>query len=188
MLIWPIRYRMTSFAVTPGPSFPSTRSSSVFGFRLQQRLRREHVFDFARADAERQCTERAMRRSVAIAADDRHAGLRVALLGADDVHDPLPRIVNVVQRDSEFVAVVAQRIDLLLRDRVENRQAAIGRRHVVIDRRQRQLGPAHRATRQTQALKRLRAGDFVNQVQIDVQNRLPARFVVNDVLVPDFLE
>ena len=61
------------------------------GLRLQQRLRGQHVLDFARADAERQRAERAVRRGVAVAADDRHAGLRVALLRADDVDDALPR-------------------------------------------------------------------------------------------------
>ena len=61
------------------------------GLRLQQRLRGQDVLDFAGADAERERTERAVSRGVAIAADDRHAGLRVALLGADDVDDALPR-------------------------------------------------------------------------------------------------
>ena len=59
------------------------------GLRLQQRLRGQHVLDFAGADAEGQRAERAVRRGVAVAADDRHAGLRVALLGADDVDDAL---------------------------------------------------------------------------------------------------
>ena len=89
VVIWPMRYRIRSFAVTPRPSVPSTRSSSVLGLRLQQRLRGQHVLDFARADAEGQGAERAVRRRVAVAADDRHARLRVAQLGADDVDDAL---------------------------------------------------------------------------------------------------
>ena len=40
---------------------------------LRQRLRREHVLDLGRADAERERAERAVRRRVAVAADDRHA-------------------------------------------------------------------------------------------------------------------
>ena len=40
---------------------------------LRQRLRREHVLDLRRADAERERAERAVRRRVRVAADDRHA-------------------------------------------------------------------------------------------------------------------
>jgi hypothetical protein len=49
------------------------------------------VLDLGRADAERQRAEGAVRRRVAVAADDRHPRLRQPLLGADDVHDPLRR-------------------------------------------------------------------------------------------------
>ena len=101
---------------------------------------------------------------------------------------PCADVVDVVQRDAELVAVVAQRVDLLLRDRIEDRQAAVGRRHVVVDRGERPLGPADLAAGEAQALERLRAGHFVHQVQIDVQNRLPARLVVDDVLVPDLFK
>ena len=179
---------MTSFAVTPGPKLAIDAQFQRLGHRLQQRLRGEHVLHFARADAEGQSAERAVGRRVAIAADDRHAGLRVALLGADDVDNALARVVDVVQRDAEFAAVVAERIDLLLRDRVENRQAAVGRGDIVVDRRERPLGPANLAAGETEALERLRAGHFVDQVQVDVQNRLPAGLVVDDVVVPDFFE
>ena len=66
--------------------------------------------------------ERAVRGRVAVAADDRHARLRAAQLGADDVHDALLRVVQVVEADAELAAVLAQRVDLLLRDRIGDRQ------------------------------------------------------------------
>ena len=47
------------------------------------------MFDFRRADAEGQRAERAMRRSVAVAADDGGARLGEALLRPDDVDDAL---------------------------------------------------------------------------------------------------
>ena len=159
-----------------------------FGFRLQQRLSRHDVLDFARADAECERAESAVGRRVAIAADDCHAGLCVALLGADNVDNPLPRVVNIVQRDAELFTVVAKRIDLLLRDRVENWQTAIGRGNVVVDRRQRQFRSANRPAGEAEAFKRLRARNFVHQMQVDIQNRLPAGLVVDDVIVPDFFE
>ncbi len=159
-----------------------------FRFRLQQRLRGEHVLDLARADAEGQRAERAVGRGVAVAADDGHAWLRVSLLGADNVDDALPRVMDVVKLDAELATVIPQGFDLLLRDEINNRQAAIGRRHVVIDRRKRPLWPANRAAGEAQALEGLWACDFVHQVQVDVENRLPAWLVVDDVLVPNLFE
>ncbi len=156
--------------------------------RLQQRLRRHHVFDFAGANSERERAERAVRRGMAVAADDRHARLRVALFRTDDVDNALANIVNVVQRDAELFAIGAERVDLLLRDRIQNRQAAIGGRNVVVDGRERPLRPANFAAREAQSLKRLRARHFMHQVQIDIENRLPARLFEHDMIVPDILK
>ena len=64
----------------------------VLRLALDQRLRGEHVLDLARADAVRERTEGAVRRGVAVAADDGHAGQGEALLRADDVDDALAAV------------------------------------------------------------------------------------------------
>ncbi len=51
-----------------------------------------------------------------------------------------------------------------------------------------ELGAANLATGQTQALEGLGAGDFVNQLQIDVEDRLLSGLGRDDMLVPDFGE
>ena len=56
---------------------------------LHEALRGQHVLDLARADAEGERAERAVRRRVAVAADDRHARLGDAELRPDDVDDAL---------------------------------------------------------------------------------------------------
>ena len=66
---------------------------------LPDRLRHQHMGDFGRADAERIGAERAMSRGVAVAADDQQTRQREALLGADHMHDALPRIVEAEQLD-----------------------------------------------------------------------------------------
>ena len=75
--------------------------------RLRERLRGEHVLDLAGADAERERPERAVRRRVAVAAHDRHAGLREALLGPDHVDDALVGIAHREDGDAELGAVAA---------------------------------------------------------------------------------
>ncbi len=62
----------------------------------------------------RERAERAVRRRVAVAADDRHARLRDAELRADHVDDALAAAARRVQRDAELLAVAAQRLELLL--------------------------------------------------------------------------
>ena len=177
-----------SLAVTPRASWPSTRSSSVLGLRLQQRLRGQHVLDFAGADAEGQRAERAVRGGVAVAADDGHAGLRQAELRADDVDDALLRIVQVVQRMPNSRQLLRSVSICCLEIGSAIGRRAVGRGHVVVGRGDGQFRPADFAAGQPQAFERLRAGDFVDQVQIDVEDRLLARLGMDDVVVPDFLE
>ena len=84
--------------------------SMFLAFARAQRLRRQHVLDLGRADAERQRAERAMRGGVAIAADDRHAGLRPPLLRPDHVHDAVADIAHREKLDPLFGDVLAQRL------------------------------------------------------------------------------
>ena len=78
----------------------------VLGRALDQRLGRQHMLDLGGADAEGQRAEGAVRRGVAVAADDGHAGLGHALLGADDVDDALADIVHVEIGHAEIGDVV----------------------------------------------------------------------------------
>ncbi len=58
-------------------------------FVLGKALRREHMLDFAGANPKRQGSERAVRRGVAVAADNGLTGLRNAEFRPDDMHDAL---------------------------------------------------------------------------------------------------
>ena len=60
----------------------------------------------------RQRAESAMRRGVAVAADDGHARQGKALLRADDVDDALADIVLGIIFDAEIRGVLGKRLDL----------------------------------------------------------------------------
>ena len=179
-----------SLAEQPKPSVPSTRDLHVLRRLLQQRLRRHHVLDLGRADAERQRAHRAMRRGVAVAADDRRARQAEAEFRADDVHDALPHIEDRDVRHAELDDVLLQRLDLdaavLFLD--VGRRARADGRDVVVGDRDRQVRPAQLAAGQTQTLERLRAGDLVQQMPVDVENAGPVRELLHDVAVPDLVE
>jgi hypothetical protein len=163
------------------------------GLVLQQRLRGQHVRDLAGADAEGQRAERAVRRGVAVAADDRVARLRDAQLRPDDVHDALPLRAQRVQLDAEVGAVLLQLGDLRGRGVVQDGDLPLlvpGRRgRGVIHRRHGALGAPHLQVALAQPREGLRRGDLVDEVQVDVQDgRRVGRRGAHEVRVPDLLE
>jgi hypothetical protein len=142
------------------------------GLGLRQGLRGQHVLDFAGADAEGERAECAVGAGVRVAADDGHAGLGDAELGADDVDDALVARVDVVELDAEVGAVLAQRGDLRGGDLVDDVEAAFdGGGDVVVDGGDGAIGAADLAAGEAQAFKGLRRGDLVEQLQVDVEER-----------------
>ena len=98
---------MTSLAVTPAASFPSTRTSKVSGLVLQQALGCQDVLDLAGADAESQRAKRTMGGGVAVAANDGHARLGQAQFRTDDVHHALVVAVQTEKADAVITAVLS---------------------------------------------------------------------------------
>jgi hypothetical protein len=151
------------------------------------------MLDLGGADAEGERPEGAMRRSVAVAADDRRAGQREALLGADDMDDALLRSDRVDIGDPEFGGVALERGELLRRLQVGDRQPAAiggdprGGRDIMVGYRQGQVGPAHRAAGDAKPFERLRARDFVDQVAVDIDQAGAVVAALDDMRVPDLL-
>jgi hypothetical protein len=158
----------------------------VLGLALDQRLGGEHMLDLGSADAVGKRAKSAVGRGVAVAADDRRARQREALLRPDDVHDALPRVELVVIFDAEFARVLCQFLDLLAALRISDAAAAVGGLDVVVDDGQRLVRRAHLAPGQPQTLEGLRARDLVDEVAVDVDEaELTGR--LQDMLVPDLV-
>src|SRR5204863_9468280 len=116
-------------------------------------LRRQAMLDLAGADAEGEGAEGSVGGGVRVATDNRHAGLRDAELGADDVHDALAIGPQRVDRDAELLAVALKRLDLQARQLVadvDRGGGAVGG-DVVVGGGQRAVRPPHRATLEPQA-------------------------------------
>mmetsp|Transcript_81659 Transcript_81659/g.227260 ORF Transcript_81659/g.227260 Transcript_81659/m.227260 type:complete len:337 (+) Transcript_81659:1421-2431(+) len=159
----------------------------VLGLLGRQRLRGQHMLDLARADAVRQRTKGAVGGRVAVAADDRHARQRGALLRADHVDDALALVAHLELRDAEAVAVGIERVDLQLGDRVCDALRAVGRRHVVIADGEVGAQAPDLAAGQVQAFEGLRAGHLVHEVAVDVEQRRAIGLGVHDMLVPELV-
>ena len=96
---------------------------------------------------------------------------------------PLPVAFSGTPNSAQFAR---ERVELRLRERVADRAEL--RRDVVVHRRDRQVGAAHRPAGEPQRLERLRARHLVDEVQVDVEQRRLARPLVDDVRLPDPLE
>ena len=179
--------RMMSFGSSPGPRPPGHLDSKRRRPQpLPQRLRGQNVLDLARADPERQRPECPVRAGVAVAANDREARKRQPQLRADHVHDALAPALDVVKRNPELEAIGPHRLDLPPRQRVADRKLIVSR-HVVIDRRERQIRPPHPAARQPKPLERLRTRHLVHQMPVDVQQRRLVS-LLDHVAIPDLLK
>ena len=125
---------------------------------------------------------------MAVAARDRHPRLREPELWTDDVHDALLHRVGEVQLDAEFFAVALERHRHFFRHHVQKRTALRAGGHDVIDRRDCALGKCYFPSVLPHHVERLRAGDFVNQVQTDEQLRLSARQRAHLMCVPHLVK
>ena len=157
---------------------------------LREGLGGEDVLDFAGADAEGESSEGAVGGGVGVAADDGHAGLGEAELGADDVDDALVGVLDVEELDAEVAAVAAEGLDLFRGDLVGDVEAVIdaGGRHVVVDRGDGAIGPTDLAIGEAEALEGLRAGDLVDEVEVDVEDGGLIGGFGDEVLLPDFFK
>ena len=164
------------------------RDAHVLGRFLDQRLGGENVLDLGGADAEGQRPEGAMGRGVGIAANDGRARLGEALLGADDMDDPLAGIEKRDIGQAEIGGVLFQGLDLDARIVVDDGLVAVGGRHVVVGHRQARLRAARLAPGQAQAIKGLGAGHLVHQVAVDIQQAGAVGVLADDVAVPNLVE
>src|SRR5882724_12654046 len=145
------------------------------------------MLDFAGADAESQGTERAVRRSVAVTANNRLAGLRDAELRADDVHDALVLAVHVEEANAGFAAVFFEGVELELGVVIEDGQSAVGGGDGMVHHGEGEIGAADLAAFGAETGEGLGRGALVDEVAVDVDDRGLAGLLVNDVRVPDFL-
>ena len=145
------------------------------------------MLDFRGADAIGERAECAIGGGMAVAADQRHARQREALLRTDDVDDALTLIELVVIFQAEEFCVVGEVSDLRRAFRIGIGQRTVGGRDIVIHHQQRLVRRVHFAPRQAQAFERLRARDLVNDMAIDIDQAGAVRRLLDQMIVPDLV-
>ena len=179
---------MMSLTDTPAPNAPFKHHAHAFLLALPQRLRREDAFAFTCADAEGDGAKGAVGTGVAVAADQSGARQRKAEFRPDDMDDAVPTVVHGDVRDRRTAGRYPS--DARLAERQDHPLAALLRNRV---------GTAWSATaicasgRRTgavlcnQAGKSLRAGDLLDQMPIDVDQRVTVIVGFDNVLSPNLI-
>ena len=157
----------------------------------EKRLGGENVFDFGRADPERQRRAGTVGGGVAVAADDGHAGQRRPFFRPHHVNDALALVhEGKVGGAPAGADVLVKRFHLKTCDGIRDAVHALfptGRGGVVVGGGDDGGNAPGFALCQPQTFKSLRTRHFVHQVAVDVEGGRAVVFDVDDVLVPKFV-
>ena len=156
--------------------------------RHGERLCGKHVSHLAGTDAKGDGSERTVRGRVRVAARDGTTGLRDALFGADNVDNALAACGDIEKFDVICGTVFAQFGDHGLCHGIGERFVLVECRYDVVNRGKGTVGVPHFEAEIAQHAKRLRAGDFVDEVCPDEELCLPAGQLPDGVRVPNFFE
>ena len=157
-----------------------------FGSALFQGLRSQNMLNFRGANTERQCTKRAVRCGMGVAADDGHAGQGDPLLRPHHVNDTLIRMVQIVELDAKLVTVFDQLLHLDTRHFARRIDIFGLGGNVVIHCREGFTRLTYRAFVRTQPIKCLWGGHFVYQMPVDIEQRGFVWCLVDNVCIKQF--
>ena len=158
------------------------------GFLLQDALRGQRHLHLAGADAKSYGTHCAVRRGVAVAADDGHAGQRQAALGADDMDDSVLGMHHAEVRETKFGCVLLKRVDLGARYGILDGFVLIVRGSVVVGHAKNLVGAEDAQLATAKSGEGLGARHFMTVKAVDIELRRAVGHGLDDVGVPDFVE
>ena len=159
----------------------------VLGFFLDQRLRGEHMLYFRGADAMRKRPEGAMRRGVAVPADDGGARQGEALFRADHMHDALALVALGEILHAEFRRVLRQCFHLNAAFLFLDALGAIGGRYVVIHHGERLARRADLATGHAQAFEGLGRGDLMHEMAVNIEKAGAIRLAIDHMIIKNLV-
>ena len=140
-----------------------------------------------RADPERVSAERAVRRGMAVAANDRQARQRQPLFRRDDVHDSLARIVQPDQPDPRAPRIVFELPEHLGEIPVAATQGALARWHIVVRDPEGELGMRD-APAPSSDLIECKERPLMHKMAVDPDEARPVLARRNRVGVPELVD
>src|SRR3974390_982065 len=145
------------------------------------------MLDLGGADAVGERAERTVGRGMAVAADERRAGEREALLRSDDVPDALSPVELVEIFKPEQPGVLGEIGDLGGALRIGIGCLAVGGRDVVVDHAERLLRRPHGPPGKPQTLEGLRARDLMHEMAVDIDETGAVRLLIDQMSFPDLV-
>ena len=164
--------------------------AEVLGLLLAQGLGGQDVLDLGGADALGQGAKSAVGGGVGVAADDGHPRLGAPLLRPDHVDDAVADVAHREELDPVVLHVAIEGLQLqprlLVGDGVDAEPLAL-RGHIVVGHGKGPVGPSDRPAGGAQAGEGLGRGHLVDQMQVDIEDRLAPGVGVDHVGVPDLV-
>ena len=146
------------------------------------------MLDLGGSNAERQAAERAMGAGVRIAAHHGHARERHAVLGPDNVNHALMAVPEgEIGQRAELPDVRIQRFHLLARHGILYTPFPVLGRRIVVGGGDDGIDTPRLAPRELQSFESLRAGHFMHEVAVDIEQRRSILFLVDHVAVPELV-
>jgi hypothetical protein len=108
--------------------------------------------------------------------------------GTDHVHDPLPVVTQIPERNAKLVAIAFESRHHPFGHHVEKRAGPLTRRDNMVNRTERPLWKHHRPPTFAQCVERLWRRHLVHQMEADEELGLAGRQRANGVAVPHFLK
>ena len=122
-----------------------------------------------------------------VTAHDGHTRQRSAVLGSDHMHDTLPLVLErEVSQRTDFADIAVEGLDLLTGNRILNTHFPMIGWRVVVGRCDDGVHAPRLAPGQLEPFEGLRAGDFVDQMTVDVDQRSAVILDVHHVARPQF--
>src|SRR5690554_2100251 len=146
----------------------------VFHFLLDKATGSQYMLNFRRADTMSKTTKSAVRRGMGITTNNTHSRKCGALFGANNMNNALALIPDIKLKDAVFVAVLVEGFNLNAGHWVDNAIKAlltICRWHVMIRHCQIGTDTPGLSPRQAKPGKRLWRRNFMQQLQIDINQR-----------------
>ena len=104
------------------------------------------------------------------------------------MHNTLICITKIKKSNTKFFTIIPQRINLLLRNWIRNWQSTISCWHIMVRCCKSRLRPSDTTTCQPQPFKCLRTGYLMNEVTVNIKQRILTSRRTDNVIVPDFVK
>ena len=163
-------------------------NAHLLRFGLKDALSGEHHLHFGGANAESNTPKCSVCGCMAVSTNHGHTGLGDSQFWPNHMNDTLERMIKSIERDSMFLTILSQFIDLKKGEFILNGQMLVNGGDIVIRSGHYILWTEYADPTLVDPRKRLRTCHFMDQVLIDIEYRWTTFDLLYHMGIPDFIK